>query len=145
MSEIFEQYRLPEEELQKEVAASMGELTDADIELAYEKELEEFRTGNIVEGEVVGVFDDDVAINIGYKSEGFVPIIEFEDKADYEIGSKVHVFIVMMEGPHGMVVLSKKKADLAFGWKHILEKHRVGDVTVGKAIRKIKENLSELL
>jgi len=141
MTETFEQYILPEEKLEKEVTGAMGDLTDEEIEKEYEKELEEFRPGNIVEGEVVGVFGDEVAINIRYKSEGFVPLIEFNNLEEYKPGNKVHVYIVMMEGPNGSVVLSKKKADLAFGWKRILDKHDVGDVTVGKAIRKIKGGL----
>ena len=141
MTEIFEQYKLPKEKLEKEVDSAMGDLTDDQIAEEYEKELEEFRPGNIVEGEVVAVFGDEVAINIRYKSEGFVPLIEFNNPEEYNAGNKVHVYIVMMEGPNGSVVLSKKKADLAFGWKRILDKHAVGDVTVGRAIRKIKGGL----
>jgi len=138
---IFEKHLLPEEKVEEEVKKAMGDLTDEQIREEYERELEEFRPGNIVEGEVVGVFGDEVAINIGYKSEGYVPIMEFRSEEEYKIGNKVHVYIVMMEGPSGTVVLSKKKADLAFGWKRILEKHKVGDVTVGTAIRKIKGGL----
>ena len=141
MTEIYEQYMLPEEKLNKEVEGAMGDLTDEQIEKEYEKELEEFRPGNIVEGEVVGVFGDEVAINIRYKSEGYVPLIEFNTEDEYKPGNKVHVYIVMMEGPSGSVVLSKKKADLAFGWKRVLDKYDVGDVTTGKAIRKIKGGL----
>ncbi|MFH1706788.1 MAG: 30S ribosomal protein S1 [Planctomycetota bacterium] len=141
MTNFFDQFKLSTAETQAEVDASMADLSDAEVELAYEKELEAFRVGNIVQGEIVGIFDDEVAVNIGYKSEGFVPAGEFDNPLDREVGRKVHVFIVMMEGPNGMVILSKKKADLAFGWRNILDKHKVGDVTSGKAIRKIKGGL----
>ena len=98
-----------------------------------------FETRTIVTGFVVGHHNDDVVIDIGYKSEGVVPKEEFTD-ADQSIGSRVQVMIVEVK-PTGDLVLSKRQADLQIGWNQVLGSNKEGDRVKGRVVRKIKGGL----
>ena len=98
-----------------------------------------FAPRTIVTGFVVGHHNDDVVIDIGYKSEGVVPSEEFVE-AERQVGSKVQVMIVETK-PTGGLVLSKRQADLQIGWNQVLAGNKEGDRVKGKVIRKIKGGL----
>lgn len=73
-------------------------------------------SGELVEGIVVGINDRDVILNIGFKSDGLVPLAEFKDSASLKIGDKVDLFIEEREDKMGQLVLSRRKAKLMKGW-----------------------------
>ncbi|HRK55290.1 MAG TPA: 30S ribosomal protein S1 [Cyclobacteriaceae bacterium] len=73
----------------------------------------------VVEGIVVGINDKDVILNIGFKSDGLVPVAEFKDLPDLKIGDKVDLFIEERENAMGQLVLSRRKAKLVKGWENI--------------------------
>ena len=98
-----------------------------------------FEVRSIVTGIVVDHLGDEVVVDIGYKSEGYVPSAEFgEDEG--EVGSTVQVMIVDIE-PNGEVLLSKRQADLELGWQTVLGNNQEGDRITGKVLRKIKGGL----
>jgi small subunit ribosomal protein S1 len=76
-------------------------------------------SGTVVEGIVVGVNDRDVILNIGFKSDGLVPLAEFKDMTDLKIGDKVDLFIEEREDSMGQLVLSRRKAKLVKGWEYV--------------------------
>jgi len=100
-----------------------------------------FTQGAILKGRVVRIAGDDVVVDIGYKSEGFIPKAEFDSLDDVEIGIELEVYLDQIEDSSGLVVLSKKKADRIRGWERVMEAYKVGDVVKGKAVRKIKGGL----
>ncbi|GCC53469.1 30S ribosomal protein S1 [Chryseotalea sanaruensis] len=76
-------------------------------------------SGELVEGIVVGINDRDVILNIGFKSDGLVPLAEFKDSASLKIGDVVDLFIEEREDKMGQLVLSRRKAKLMKGWDNV--------------------------
>ena len=90
-----------------------------------------FKPGSLVEGTVSAIKDDDVYIDIGYKSTGCVDASEFGD-AEVKIGDKVTVLLRELENDKtGTVSLSKKAADDKIRWEKILERYVEGCVVTG--------------
>ncbi|MBA3697244.1 MAG: 30S ribosomal protein S1 [Planctomycetes bacterium] len=98
-----------------------------------------FELRAIVTGFIVGEHGDDVVIDIGYKSEGYVPREEFNEE-EAKVGNKCQVMIVEIM-PNGEMSLSKRQADLEIGWFKVLGDNKEGDVVRGKVLRKIKGGL----
>lgn len=91
-----------------------------------------FKNGSLVEGTVSAVKDDEVFIDIGYKSEGVVPLEEFGENAEVKPGDKVTVMLVQLENEKtGMVELSKRRADEKIRWEKILARYVEGSVVKG--------------
>ncbi len=127
------------EELEKQVEAAMcGMDIDSLAEAVADQELKE---GEIITGVVRRIDAEDVVVDINYKSEGFIPLVEFDLDDEPKIGDKIEVFLEEIDEVDGEVILSKRKADRIRGWEKIMEEHEVGDVIVGKAVRKIKGGL----
>lgn len=73
----------------------------------------------VVEGVVVGINNRDVILNIGFKSDGLVPLAEFKDLPNLKIGDIVDLFIEERENAMGQLVLSRRKAKLVKGWQRV--------------------------
>src|SRR5882672_6434714 len=73
----------------------------------------------VVKGTVVGINDRDVILNIGFKSDGLVPLAEFKDMTNLKIGDMVDLFIEERENTMGQLVLSRRKAKLVKGWEYV--------------------------
>lgn len=105
----------------KEVIEKMSELNKQENELsfkdAFESSLVTLQTGQIVTGKIIGYNNAEVFIDLGFKSDGFIPVEEFTDDPDFKpeetlkIGSEVEVFVVRVNDGEGNVMLSKKKVD----------------------------------
>ncbi|WP_267288564.1 30S ribosomal protein S1 [Parachryseolinea silvisoli] len=76
-------------------------------------------TGEVVQGVVVGINDRDVILNIGFKSDGLVPLAEFKEMTNLKIGDVVDLFIEERENAMGQLVLSRRKAKLVKGWEYV--------------------------
>lgn len=115
-----------------------------DMEALYAKSLERVKEDEIVKGTVVQVTKDHVLVDVGYKSEGQVPIEEFADddgKYDIRVGDKVDVYIEKSENDNGLVVLSKEKADQFILWEEIRKACEDDEIVEGKIVAKIKGGL----
>jgi len=109
-----------------ERSAAMAEM------LAQAGQESKFKNGSLVEGTVSAIKDDDVYIDIGYKSTGAVDISEFGEGAEVKIGDKVTVMLRELENDKtGTVVLSKKAADDKIRWEKILDRYVEGCVVTG--------------
>ena len=93
--------------------------TRDEMEKMYSGTVTTVNTGEVVEGIVVGINERDVILNIGFKSDGLVPLAEFKDKNDLKIGDVVDLFIEEREDSMGQLVLSRRKAKLVKGWENI--------------------------
>ncbi|HAC25583.1 MAG TPA: 30S ribosomal protein S1 [Cytophagales bacterium] len=97
--------------------------------------------GEVVKGLVVGINDRDVILNIGFKSDGLVPLAEFKDIADLKIGDEVDLFIEERENPMGQLILSRRKAKLVKGWQYVQEALDKDTVIEGFVKRRTKGGL----
>jgi len=110
----------------------------SDLNAFYESTFRSFREGEILKGRVVEIRGKEVLVDIGYKSEGVIPIYEFEDSAALKVGDEVEVLLESKENEHGMLVLSREKAKKTSGWESIAYNCKEGDTIQGKLVRKIK-------
>ena len=95
----------------------------------------------VVEGVVVGITDRDVILNIGFKSDGLVPLNEFRDTSDLKIGDKVEVYLEEQENAQGQLILSRRKAKIVQAWKNIQESFEFDKVIDGFVKRRTKGGL----
>ncbi|MCL2232438.1 MAG: 30S ribosomal protein S1 [Treponema sp.] len=96
---------------------SAGENTQIQLQEEYLKNLEHLEEGQMIDGHVIQVTSDQVFINIGYKSEGKIPIEEFSQVP--KEGDLVQVILVTKENKYGEVIVSKQKADAKIFWKNL--------------------------
>jgi small subunit ribosomal protein S1 len=83
----------------------------------YLNSLEPLEEGQLVDGTVIQVTPDQVFIDVGYKSEGKIPIAEFTEIP--QVGDVVSVILITKENKHGEVIVSKQKADIKLFWKNL--------------------------
>ncbi|RKX78501.1 MAG: 30S ribosomal protein S1 [Spirochaetes bacterium] len=102
----------------------------------YLKNLEQIEEGQLIEGEVVEINSEHVFVDVGYKSEGKIPLSEFEKIP--EIGDPVNVVLISKEGKEGEIVVSKRKADIKLFWKNLREAYHEKRAVEGTFIRNIK-------
>ena len=108
------------------------------FEEAYYESVKSLKEGEIIKGRIIAISKRDVVIDIGYKSEGLIPLFEFGPNTDIKVGDEVDVLLEAIEDENGMVVLSKNKAEKIAGWENIINNYNEGDVIKGKAMRKVK-------
>ena len=104
----------------------------------YEGTLQSIAEGEIVKSKVLRVTETHVILDVGFKSEGAVPIDEFKDPGSIKAGDEVEVFLENLEDQEGAVVLSKKKADFMRVWERIRQAHESDQPVEGTLIKKIK-------
>ena len=103
--------------------------------------LQQAEENRIVKGMVLEIRPTEVLIDVGGKSEGAVPVGEFEDISSVKIGDEVDVLVVQAENDAGMVVLSKKQADDKIRWEAVLENYSEGSVVKGVVDSKVRGGL----
>ena len=101
------------------------------MENAYEKTLSSISEKEVLMGTVVGMNKKEVVINIGYKSEGVVPISEFRYKADLKLGDQVEVYIEKQEDKSGQMVVSHKTARVHNAWGKVNHAMETNEVITG--------------
>jgi small subunit ribosomal protein S1 len=104
----------------------------------YEESLRNVEEGEILKGRILRVDEKEVMVDIGFKSEGVIPIEEFGDVDQIQVGEEVDVFLEKMEDQDGLVVLSKQRADFVKVWDRVKEAAEKGEVVEGRLVRKIK-------
>ncbi|MBI1310946.1 30S ribosomal protein S1 [bacterium] len=142
---LLREYQIPDEILDAEFRKAFDE---DDIEISddwgalYSDAPLEFDAGTIVPGKVIRIEGDDVLVDVGYKSEGMVPLNEWDDQPEPpKPGDKIEVLMEEFEDEFGLLLLSKRKADRIREWEKIISENKEGDVVTGKVVRKIKGGL----
>ena len=109
----------------------------------YEKSLITLNTRDVVKGTVIGVSEKGLNINLGYKSDGFVPASEVTDdpSADvtkmYKEGDEVEAFVVRVNDVEGEVTLSMKKLEMIKGAKEVEDAFETKEILTGKVIQAV--------
>ncbi len=107
----------------------------------YDSTIKDIKEGEVVAGTVMGVTRDDIIVDVGFKSEGIIPITEFPTPLNISVGESIEVFLEQIEDSNGQLILSKQKADFMRVWDKIREVHDSGDQIEGCVVRRIKGGL----
>ncbi len=141
---LMREFSVDEGELDAMLAASFPELgadEDAISEL-YDQKAQAYDINQILTGTIVRVDNEEVVVDIGYKSEGVVQRDEWsEEEEQPQVGQKIVVLLEEFEDSIGLIVLSKRKADRVREWENIIRTHKEGDIVKGTVVRKIKGGL----
>ena len=92
-----------------------------EIAAAYDKTLSNVAVGEVVEGTVMSIGKREVVVNIGYKSEGVIPVSEFRYNPDLKVGDRIEVYVESAEDKNGQLSLSHKKARQLKSWDRVNE------------------------
>ncbi len=104
----------------------------------YLDSLKNLEEGEVLKGRVLKVDDKDVLVDVGFKSEGIIPIQEFADVDAIKVGDEIDVFLERLEDQEGLVVLSKQRADFVKVWDRVKDAAEDGEVVEGRLMKKIK-------
>ena len=111
------------------------------MEEALKQSAMRFAAGEIVKGKIIEVRPKEVLVDIGYKSEGVVPMNEFQEPDNAKVGDEIDVLIEKLENKEGTVVLSHEKAEFKKNWDKILTICNEGGRITGKVKSVVKGGL----
>ncbi len=127
------------EEAEKKAEEAPKPMTDEEKMMEmYEETFNNIRPGQIIEGIVIDINEKEVLVDIGFKSEGTIPIGEFSNSDLPDRYSKVHVFINAIEDGEGKLKLSKKKADFYMHLEKLKEMYKNRQTVRGLLKRRVK-------
>src|SRR5437879_6183141 len=113
----------------------------------YEASFPTINEGEVVHGKVVRVDKDEVLVDIGYKSEGVIPVAELSIRRsinpedEVKLGDEIDALVLTKEDADGRLILSKKRARFEMAWKAIEQAHEQGDAVNGRVIEVVKGGL----
>ena len=120
---------------------------DGDLIPDYESTFPTINEGEVVHGTVVRVDKDEVLVDIGYKSEGVIPVAELSIRRsvnpadEVSVGEEIDALVMTKEDAEGRLILSKKRARFELAWKKIEAANESGEPVIGKVIEVVKGGL----
>src|SRR5215208_3940766 len=141
---------------QEEEQVSNGQLADDAVWITtpegdripnYEATFPDITEGQVVSGQVVRVDKDEVLVDVGYKSEGVIPVAELSIRRsvnpadEVNVGDQIDALVMTKEDAEGRLILSKKRARFEIAWKRIEQAAETGDPVDGKVIEVVKGGL----
>jgi small subunit ribosomal protein S1 len=135
---------------EKPAAAEEGVWTqgpDGELIPDYDAAFPEINEGEVVHGTVVRVDKDEVLVDIGYKSEGVIPVAELTIRRsvnpadEVAVGEEIDALVLTKEDAEGRLILSKKRARFELAWKRIEAAAESGEPVTGKVIEVVKGGL----
>jgi small subunit ribosomal protein S1 len=138
---IVNKLGLSEEKLDQQISEMFSDQENEFLEEALQTKVDSRLPGAILKGTIVSQIGNDVIVEVGLKSEGIVDAGEFEGSDNIVMGTEIEVLLEDTDSESGLVLLSKRKADIIRGWETILSSKKEGDVVKGKVIRRIKGGL----
>jgi len=116
--------------------ARNGDNIQTQLQEKYLKSFEQLEEGQLVEGTVIQVTSDQVFVDVGYKSEGKIPLQEFGEAP--KVGDSVSVILVAKESKRGEVIVSKQKADAKISWKNLQQAFKDRETVEGTIEKLVK-------
>ncbi|MBC8490973.1 MAG: S1 RNA-binding domain-containing protein, partial [Candidatus Marinimicrobia bacterium] len=104
----------------------------------YESSLKDISQEQRVIGTVVSINDDEILMDVGFKSEGIINRDEFEEGEIPKIGDQIEVFVDVLEDENGQMILSKRKADFMRVWERVRDIHNNSETIEGRITNRIK-------
>jgi small subunit ribosomal protein S1 len=108
---------------------------------AYDKTFTTVTENTLIEGTVVGLTLTDAVVNIGFKSDGLIPLNEFRDLPKLAVGDSVEVLVMDKEDRNGSLLLSRKAARQFRAWDRIVSVYGSGEIVTGLVTSKTKGGL----
>ena len=135
---------------EKDAGAGQFAVPKGEEEETYEQLLDQygarkFAEGEVMKGTVLKITDTDVVVDIGYKSEGVIPVAQFIDPVGHvmiKVGDVIDVLLEDTDDGDGHVVLSKEKAEKVKVWEEVEKAHNENTIIRGRVIERIKGGLS---
>jgi small subunit ribosomal protein S1 len=124
----------------KEDKVEIEKLAD-DILEEYQSTFNDISENQIISAKVIGISDNDVMVDIGFKSEGLISRSEFNNKDLPEIGTNIDIFLEKFEDTDGNITLSKYKADFIKRWDELKEFEQSKEPVQGKIVKRVKGGL----
>lgn len=109
----------------------------SEMEQFYNQSIKMIREGQVVSGKIVTIRQKEVLVDVGFKSEGIVPIAEFS-KQELEVGKELDFYIESIENDAGNIELSREKAMRIQGWDKIVKYSQEGEFVEGRPVKKVK-------
>lgn len=107
----------------------------------YGDTLKSIQEGEIIQGRVSAIHPTEVIMDVGFKSEGAIPLSEFTDPGEVKVGDEFEVYLEKIENQDGLVVLSKERADFLKVWNKLKLSYENRDIVEGTVDRRIKGGL----
>ena len=111
------------------------------LEAMYEKTMSQIGDHEVIEGTVVAKTSREVVVNIGFKSDGVIPVSEFRHNPNLKVGDKIEVYVENQEGINGQLVLSHKKARILKSWDRVNESYDKQEIVQGYVKSRTKGGL----
>ena len=129
-------------EHEENTAAAAGQETE--FEALYSQSLKRFKSGTLVRGRVLQVRSGVVMLDLGYKSDGIIPVEQFteEELKALKPGDELEVLIEQAEDSHGNIMLSRDKAKKLQVWDDLNRAYQAGTPVKAKVLASIKGGLS---
>ncbi len=114
---------------------------------AYEESFKSISSGDFLTGRVVRVDGEGVLVDVGYKTEGLVPISQLTHRRDVppeeivKVGEEIDVVVQRVDESEGTLILSKKRADLESAWRRVLKAHETGETLTATCTEQVKGGL----
>ncbi|MCM1517310.1 MAG: 30S ribosomal protein S1 [Pseudoflavonifractor sp.] len=102
-----------------EKGETQGEKTREELTKTYDESLNTVKDKEVIEGTIISLNKREAVVNIGYKSDGIIPVNEFRYNPDIKVGDVVEVFIENQEDKKGQLILSHKKARASRSWERV--------------------------
>ncbi len=138
---IVNKLGLSEEQLDRQVGEMFTEEESRYLEKALQTRVDSRLPGTILKGTIISHIGNDVMVEVGLKSEGVVDASEFSGPEEIIPGKEIEILLEDTDSESGLILLSKRKADIIRGWEMIINTKKEGDVVTGKVIRRIKGGL----
>ena len=131
---IYDQIRVIKRE---DLGSESKEDLNPELEKMYERTLNKFSNNERVNGHVIRITEKEVVVDIGFKSEGLIPVEEFGNNIP-ELGDEIEIYVDKIEDRKGQLILSKKKADFLRAWERLKEVHDADGIIEGYIVKRIK-------
>jgi small subunit ribosomal protein S1 len=107
----------------------------------YEQSFKNVEESELINGVIVGLTKTDAVVNIGFKSDGLIPLNEFRDMPNLKVGDEVEVLVVEKEDRNGQLNLSRRQARSVRSWQNVVEYFKTGEIVTGTITSKTKGGL----
>ena len=111
--------------------------TRAELEALYNQSIKVMQEGQVVTGKIVAIKPKEVLVDVGFKSEGIVPVTEFS-KEELQVGKEMEFYLESIENDAGVMTLSREKAMRIQGWDKIVKYSQDGTLVEGRPVKKVK-------
>ncbi|WP_165060760.1 MULTISPECIES: 30S ribosomal protein S1 [unclassified Adlercreutzia] len=134
-------------EIKNTSVIQFDDVSDDQLNAMIDGTLTDFDEGDLVEGTVVKLEHDEVLVDIGFKSEGVIPLRELSIRKDIDpseivnLGDHIEALVLQKEDKDGRLILSKKRAEYERAWNRVEEKFKAGEIVTGEVIEVVKGGL----